>query len=86
MNDEDKITKSWTLRGTKSFHSPELFCQSNYKQIGYYNPLKSDVYSLGLCILYYSTLKILHYKSTMEKYEVKITFFFINLIIFNNNY
>ena len=53
MNNFEKNTSKQTLRGTELYMSPLLF--NALKKAGdidiQYNPYKSDVYSLGLCIL-----------------------------------
>ena len=55
----DKPTNKQTLRGTELYMSPILFyglrCRKVKKYIKH-NPYKSDVFSLGLCILFAATL------------------------------
>jgi translation initiation factor 2-alpha kinase 4 len=48
-----------TLRGTELYMSPILFEGLKNKIFDLkYNPYKSDVFSLGMCILFAATLKI----------------------------
>ena len=55
----NKPTEKQTLRGTELYMSPLLFYGLRSRKIKKYikhNPYKSDVFSLGLCILFASTL------------------------------
>ncbi len=55
----DKPTNKQTLRGTELYMSPILFYGLRKKTVKKYikhNPYKSDVFSLGLCFLFASTL------------------------------
>lgn len=50
-------TKTRTLIGTVAYLSPELFqAFKDLKYKSYYNPYKSDVFSLGLVFLYFASL------------------------------
>lgn len=56
--DNTTDTKNRTLIGTLAFLSPELFdSYKAQKPQTIYNPYKSDVYSLGLVFLYFTTFK-----------------------------
>ena len=55
----NKPTEKQTLRGTELYMSPLLFYGLRSRKIKRYikhNPYKSDVFSLGLCILFAATL------------------------------
>ena len=55
----NKPTEKQTLRGTELYMSPLLFYGLRGRKIKRYikhNPYKSDVFSLGLCILFAATL------------------------------
>ena len=55
----NKPTEKQTLRGTELYMSPLLFYGLRSRKIKRYikhNPFKSDVFSLGLCILFAATL------------------------------
>ena len=55
----NRPTEKQTLRGTELYMSPLLFYGLRSRKIKKYikhNPYKSDVFSLGLCILFASTL------------------------------
>ena len=55
----NKPTEKQTLRGTELYMSPLLFYGLRSRKIKKYikhNPYKSDVFSLGLCILFAATL------------------------------
>ena len=58
MNNFEKNTNKQTVRGTELYMSPLLFnALRNTGEIDIqYNPYKSDVYSLGLCILLAASL------------------------------
>jgi serine/threonine protein kinase len=67
---EASNTKTRTLMGTLGFLSPELF--STYrasKMHAQYNPYKSDVFSLGLCILFFCTFKKMSGAERLEKVD-----------------
>lgn len=58
--DNTSDTKNRTLIGTLAFLSPELFeSYKAQKPQTIYNPYKSDVYSLGLVFLFFTTFKII---------------------------
>ena len=55
----DINTKKQTIRGTELYMSPILFNALQVKILeGVYNAFKSDVFSLGMCFLYVSTLNL----------------------------
>jgi len=45
-----------TLRGTELYMAPVLFSSLEQEELVEYNPYKSDVFSLGYCLLLASTL------------------------------
>lgn len=61
-------TKNRTLIGTLAFLSPELFeSYKAQKPQAIYNPYKSDVYSLGLVFLYFTTFKTITGVERLDK-------------------
>ena len=53
ISEISRPTQFRTVTGTPNYLSPELFSlNENKAYYGVYDPYKSDVYSLGLCILY----------------------------------
>lgn len=60
-------TRTRSLIGTVSYLSPELYkAYKEGKVTTNYNPLKSDVYSLGLVALYFCSLKKLFGKDRVQ--------------------
>ena len=52
LSETSRPTQFRSVVGTPSYLSPELFAlNENKARFGVYDPFKSDVYSLGLCIL-----------------------------------
>lgn len=71
--DNTSDTKNRTLIGTLAFLSPELFeSYKAQKPQTIYNPYKSDVYSLGLVFLYFTTFKTITGVERLDKDQKNI--------------
>lgn len=71
--DNTSDTKNRTLIGTVAFLSPELFeCYKAQKPQALYNPYKSDVYSLGLVFLLFTTFKTITAAERLDKDQKNI--------------
>ena len=71
--DNTSDTKNRTLIGTLAFLSPELFeSYKAQKPQTIYNPYKSDVFSLGLVFLYFTTFKTITGVERLDKDQKNI--------------